>query len=258
MAPGDDAAILVVRVPKSGSTSLSLMAEQAFAGRRFHYVPDTLRREADFSWWQALRHRRSQTRNLLKRYKVTTLTAALAKVGKTIQPGDVLAGGHSDFATIAAHLPLPVRFLTILREPGARALSDYNYARRNYLRRRPWQRFDSHIVAKIAGRYDFEGFLSFQLEHAPHFRDIACAFIGLAADADLETHLACSLWEWGVLDKGEILAERVSARVGRRVSLPRENVTAGTGEAAITAAQRRLIERLYARDLELYARAGER
>lgn len=255
MGEGGEPLILVVRVPKSGSKSLMRLAAEAFADRPQHYVPDTLRREARISRWQALRLQRSQTQNLGKRYGVATLPQALAKIDAAARPGDLLIGGHADYATLRDGLTKPVRFVTLLREPGERARSDYNYARAGYLRRKPWQRFDSHIAAKIAGRHDFEGFLSYQLEHPEAFSDIASAYVGWAPGADLEAHLAASLWEWGVLEDNEAFASRVSERVGRTLSFGRSNTTREVEQLDISAAERRLIDRLYARDLELYERA---
>jgi hypothetical protein len=247
--------ILVVRVPKSGSKSLSRLAAEAFEGRPQHYVPDTMRREALISRWQALRLWRSQTQNLSKRYGVASLPRALARIDAAAGPGDLLIGGHADYATLRDGLSRPVRFVTLLREPGERARSDYNYARAGYLRRKPWQRFDSHIAAKIAGRFDFEGFLSCQLEHPQAFADLACAYVGWTAGTDLEAHLAASLWDWGVLEQSEAFAKRVSERVGRPVLFGRSNATREVEQLDISTAERRLIERLYARDLELYERA---
>ncbi len=244
-----------MRVPKSASKSLSRMAVDAFAGRSQHYVPDTLRREALISAWQALRLRRSQTQNLMKRYGVATLPQALARIDAAAQPGEILVGGHADYTTLKENLRQPVRFVTLLREPGERARSDYNYARAGYLRRKPWQRFDSHIAAKIAGRYSFEGFLGYQLDHQPAFADLASAYIGWTPGTDLEAHLNNSLWDWGVLESSDAFAKRVSERVGRPVTLARSNATQDVGQLAVSQAEQRLIDKLYARDLELYARA---
>lgn len=256
-AEGAEPLILVVRVPKSGSKSLMRLAAEAFEDRPQHYVPDTLRREALISRWQAFRLQRSQTQNLMKRYGVTALGEALARIDGAARPGDLLVGGHADYATMRESLSKPVRFFTLLREPGERARSDYNYARAGYLRRKPWQRFDSHIAAKIAGRFDFEGFLSYQLEHPEAFADIASAYVGWAPGADLEAHLAASLWEWGVLEDNEAFARRVSERIGRPVAFGRSNTTREVEQLDIGQAERRLIERLYARDLELYERARQ-
>lgn len=244
-----------VRVPKSGSTSLSRMLETAFEGRTRFYLPDTLRREAALSRWQAFRLKRSQTQNLMKRVGVASLPAALARIDQQARGGELILGGHSDQATVRDGLAAPVRFITLLRDPAARALSDYNYARAGFLKKKPWQRFDAHILAKMAARYDFAGFLDFQLDHREAFEDIACAFVGWEAGADLKDYLAANLWDWGVLEKADALAARIGERVGRPVAFGRHNATGRLEKAEVSAAERSRIDRLYSRDHQLYAAA---
>lgn len=251
MAEGE--LIHCVRIPKSGSTSLSRMLTPIFE-RRF-YLPDTLRREASLSAWQAFRLWRSQTQNLSKRLKVTSLDAAFARIDAEAQGGELIIGGHSDQTTVREGLARPVRFVTLLRDPAARARSDYNYARAGHLKKKPWQRFDAHILAKLAARYDFAGFLDYQLDHPEAFADIACAFVGWRPGEDLETYLATDLWDWGLLEKPEPFTARLAARTGQAASLAQHNLTGRPEKLDITADERRRIERLYARDYELYARA---
>jgi len=164
MATGADQAILAcIRVPKSGSKSLSKIVAEALPDRTRFYLPDTLRREARISRWQAFRLWRSQAQNLSKHWGVLSLDKALAKIDAAAAPGDLLIGGHFDQPTVAAGLSRPVRSIVLLRDPADRARSDYNYARQGFLKKKPWQRFDAHLTAQAAGRYGFEGFLDYQL-----------------------------------------------------------------------------------------------
>lgn len=245
-----------IRVPKSGSKSLSRIVAEAFPDRPAHYLPDTLRREALISRWQAVRLRRSQMQNLARRWGMTSLDAVLARIDATAGPGDLLIGGHFDWPTVEAALSRPVKNIVLLREPAARARSDYAYARQGYLRKKPWQRFDAHLTARAAGRYSFEGFLDYQLEHPQVFGDLACAYLGWREGSPLETCLA-TIWCWGVLEQPEAFADRMSRMTGRTLAFGRSNRT-GPGEPQdITRAEQRRIERLYARDLELYARCRD-
>ncbi|MFN3859004.1 MAG: hypothetical protein ACK4RV_14775 [Caulobacter sp.] len=254
MAAGEPL-IHCVRIPKSGSTSLSRMVEAAFEGRGRFYLPDTLRREAALSAWQAFRLRRSQTQNLVKRVGVASLPAAFARIDAEAKGGELILGGHSDHGTVRRALKTPARFVTLLRDPAARALSDYNYARAGFLKKKPWQRFDAHILAKMAARYDFAGFLDYQLDHREAFEDIACAFVGWEKGADLNAWLADNLWDWGVLEKADALAARIGERTGRPAAFGRHNATGRMEKAEVSAAERTRIDRLYARDHELYAAA---
>ncbi|HYE46952.1 MAG TPA: hypothetical protein VEA44_14410 [Caulobacter sp.] len=250
----NDALVHCIRIPKSGSTSLSRMVAQAFEGRRTFYLPDTLRREAKLSPWQGFRLWRSQTQNLTRKLGVLTLGAALRRIEAEGRPADLIAGGHSDQATVRDRLTLPVRFVTLMREPAERARSDYNYARAGYLKKKPWQRFDAHILAGIAAKYDFAGFLDFQLDHPEAFGDLAAAYLGWPAGADLDAYLAANLWDWATLETADRLAERIGERTGRPVTFGRHNRTEVIAKSDIGAAERAKIERLCARDYELYER----
>jgi hypothetical protein len=257
MAEGSDGALLAcIRVPKSGSKSLSRTLEQAFADRTRFYLPDTLRREALISRWQAVRLWRSQAQNLGRHWGVTSLDAALAKIDAAATPGDLLIGGHFDQPTAQAGLSLPVKSIVLLREPGERARSDYNYARQGFLKKKPWQRFDAHLTAQAAGRYGFEGFLDYQLEHPRVFGDLACAFLGWRAGEPM-TRCRETIWCWGVLERAGAFADRLSELVGKPLTVGLSNTTSRVEQIDISAAERRRIEQLYARDLELYARCRE-
>ncbi len=249
----DQAILACIRVPKSGSKSLSRIVAEAFPDRATFYLPDTLRREALISRWQGVRTWRSQAQNLSKHWGVVSLDAALAKIDAAAKPGDLLIGGHFDQPTVQAGLSRPVQSIVLLREPADRARSDYNYARQGFLKKKPWQRFDAHLTAQAAGRYGFEGFLDYQLEHPQVFGDLACAYLGWQAGTPLETVLP-TIWCWGVLEQSDAFAGRMSALAGRPLTFGQTNATRQVEVLDISAAERAKIERLYARDLELYAR----
>jgi hypothetical protein len=242
-----------IRAPKSGSKSLTRMLDVAFADRGRHYLPDTYRPETRISRWQAFRLWRSQTQNLRARQGVWTLDEAFRKIDAAARPGDLLQGGHFDHATAAAGLTLPVKSIVMLREPAERSRSEYNYARQGFLKRPPWSRFDAHLVAQAAGRYDFAGFLDYQLDHAEVFGDLVSGYLGWRPGQSYEAFRE-TVWCWGVLDGAAAFTARLSALTGKPLEMPRHNVTARVEQTEVSAAERARIERLYARDLELYAR----
>lgn len=248
----DEAVLACIRVPKSGSKSLSRIVAEAFPDRASFYLPDTLRREARISRWQGFRLWRSQVQNLSKHGGVLSLDAALARIDGAAKPGDLLIGGHFDLSTAQSGLSLPVRGIVLLRDPAERARSDYNYARQGFLKKKPWQRFDAHLTAQAAGRYAFEGFLDYQLEHPEVFGDLASAYVGWRPGEPLESVLP-NIWCWGVLEQADAFAGRMSDLTGRPLTFGQTNATRQIEQLDISAAEHRKIERLYARDLELYA-----
>lgn len=250
-----DALIHCVRVPKSGSKSLLLMLGEAFAGRQVFYLPDTLRPETSLSRWQQVRLWRSQRQNLMQKLGTVSLAAAFAKIEAEAQPGDLIAGGHSDQGFVRWRLSKPVRFVTLLRDPVERAVSDYHYARAGYLKKKPWQRFDAHLLAGVAGTRDFSGFLDFQLEYEAVFANPATTFLGWR-DEPLDAFLAHNLWDWATLETAEKLAARIAERLDRPALFGRHNQSEAAGRAQVAADDRRKIERLCPRDYALFERCA--
>ncbi len=257
MAKAADKAVLAcIRVPKSGSKSLSRIVAEAYPDRATFYLPDTMRREALISRWQAFRLWRSQIQNLGRHWKTASLDAVLARIDAAAKPGDLLIGGHFDQPAAQSGLNLPVRSIVLLRDPAERARSDYNYARQGFQKKKPWQRFDAHLTAQAAGRYDFEGFLDYQLEHPQVYGDLACAYLGWLPGEPLKAVLP-TIWCWGVLEMADAFANRMSELSGRPLTFGTSNATRQVEQLDISAVERRKIERLYARDLQLYARCRE-
>ena len=60
-----------------------------------------------------------------------------------------------------------------------------------------------------------------------------------------------------MLEQAEAFATRMSELAGRPLTLSQSNVTRQVEVLDISAAERRKIERLYARDLELHARCRD-
>lgn len=242
-----------IRIPKSGSKSLSRLVVEAFPDTPRHYLPDMMRRETQISHWQAFRLWRSQAQSLNKHWKTLSLDKALSEIDAKAKPGDLLIGGHFDQPAVQSGLSQPVKSIVLLRDPVERARSDYNYARQGFQKKRPWQRFDTPLTAKAAGRYDFEGFLDYQLDHRHVFGDLACAFVGWLPGQPLEAILP-TIWCWGVLERSDAFADRVSQLAGRPLTFGRTHATRQIEQIDLSTVERRKVERLYARDLELYAR----
>ena len=137
----------VIRVPKSGSTSLTSMVHQAFTGRQFFELPTSLVDDMGDSALQRLRARRSQARHLLRHYRTASMAKAIANIEARGADGDMIGGGHIDHTTFT-RFSTPVRYVVLFRDPIDRFISEYNYSRAGYFRKKPWLRFDAALKAK--------------------------------------------------------------------------------------------------------------
>jgi hypothetical protein len=247
----ENSLFLCVRVPKSGSESLMRGLKAAFVGQRIFYVPNTLDPDSRVSRLQRLRFLRARYQNLSRHYGTVSLRAVWARIDREAQRGDLLMGGHIDFRTATAHIRCPLKIITLLREPVARARSDYDYMRRGYARKPRLNRFDASVLHKRAGRLDFDSYLDFLFAHRGIYGDIASQYLGWDKREDLPAFFARNMFHCGVLERSEAFARGLTEKLGRPFALPAENRTAGE-RPEVTARQRTLLEQIYAGDIVLY------
>jgi hypothetical protein len=241
-----------VRVPKSGSASLTAMLKDGFAGRRIFPLPDTLDLDAHFSLLQRYRGARSRLQNLLCHHRTLSLASACRKIARKAADGDLIDGGHIDFPSAVSAIPRPLKMITVLRDPAARALSDYNYSRQGYFKK-PWfNRFDAGILPKAAARYSFEGYLDFLAEHRALYGNLASRYVGWNGSDDLALFFRRNVFHAGTLEQHDAFAEGLSEKLRRKLDFPHENRTRTAAALKIAAGARARIERLYARDFVLY------
>ena len=240
-----------VRIPKAASTSLHYLLEAAFRGRQTFYVPHTLNIDGGISKFQELRFLRSRARHLLLRYGTPSIRRAFDIISESAEDGDLIHGGHIDFPSVQEHLGRKAKLITIFREPAARCRSEYEWMHRQYLDSGLLKRFDSGARHKAAGRYSFDGYLDFLLEHKERYDNIAARYIGWDGEAELRAFFAEHVFHSGVLDDSDAFERGLSEKMGVHVAFPRHN-EAGRGGAQLTAEQRRKIEQIYPLDYELY------
>ena len=252
IAPMETPLLLCVRVPKSGSSSLMRGLSDAFAGRRIFYLPNTLDPDSKVSPLQKLRFLRARFRNLHRHYGFVSMQSVWVRINREAALGDLLMGGHADFRTVRANISQPLKIITLLREPLARAHSEYDYMRRNQLRKPLLRRFDSSVLHKAAGRYDFDSYLDYLFDHRHIYGDIACQYIGWTGEEAISDFFARNVFHCGVLERSAEFAAGMAGKLGRAFSLPHEN-REPSSRPDFTPAQGNKLEQIYPRDMELYA-----
>lgn len=102
--------------------------------------------------------------------------------------------------TTLRNIQQKIKFVTLLRHPAVRCLSEYNYSRDAYLRKLPGIRFDAGLRAKIAARYSFDGYIDFLIEHRKTDGNISTQFLGLRSRQDISVFELQSVFHWGTLE----------------------------------------------------------
>ena len=211
--------------PKSGSASLMRGLEQALGKEHIFYLPNTLDLDGQVSRLQRLRFWRARFQNLFRHYGHFSMRAAFERIARDAAKGDLVMGGHIDFRTVQASIARPLKIIALLREPVARARSEYDYLRRNYLRKPRLNRFDASVLHKAAGRYDFNSFLDFLTAHQSVYGDIACHYVGWDGIEDLSAFFSRNVFHCGVLNratpstgdspKSSAVRSRCHAKIGK-------------------------------------------
>jgi hypothetical protein len=243
--------LLNVRIPKTGSESVSEMLSAAFLPEHRFYLPNTLDFDGRVSRYQRRRFVRRQRWNLRRAYKTASMDVAIGLVAAKARPGALIYGGHIDFRAVAARIP-HLKMITMLRDPASRSLSEYNYARQTYLARNPLRRLTAPTLPKICGTRSFDGYLDFLIENADVYANFAAQYVGWDGAPALSSFFETNVFHAGVLENNRDFAERLSQKLGRRLSFPSVNRTERRSEEKITALQRSRIEKLSPRDFELY------
>jgi len=232
---------------------VSLVAglEQAFASKRIFYFPNTLDLDGRVSHLQRLRFCRARLQNLYRHHGSFSMRAVCERIRRQATPGDLIMGGHVDFHTAQARIARPLKIITLLREPVARAYSEYHYMRQSFLRKRRLNRFDASVLHKAAGRCDFDSYLDFLSAHREIYGDIACRYLGWDGTEDIERFSTRDVFHWGALEQSGSFARGLAEKLGRSFSLPHANRVA-VERSPVTPAQREKLERIYAQDMILY------
>jgi hypothetical protein len=244
----------VIRVPKSGSISLTLMVRQAFEGRRFFELPTSLIGDMGDSPMQRFRARRSQSRHLLRNHRTFSMTKAIRTIEQQGADGDVIGGGHIDHATFS-RFSCPVRYVVLFREPVARFVSEYNYSRVGYFKKKPWLRFDAAVKTKLASQYSLEGYAQALANRSEMFANIAAQYMGILSTADMEPRFAENVFQAGVIEELEAFRKGLSAKTGFAFPAIHTHQTTTKTETEVSPAARRQLERLFALDFEIYEHA---
>jgi len=195
-----DFALATIRIPKSGSVTLARELDSCPTIGQRHRLFTTLDPHARVSLFQRARLARSQVKSTVRSRYGLTRASAFRAINAHIRPGDLITGGHFDVLTILRNIQHKIKFVTLLRHPAARCLSEYNYSRDAYLRKLPGMRLDAGLRAKIAARYSFDGYIDFLIEHRESYGNISAQFLGLRSREDISVFERQSVFHWGTLE----------------------------------------------------------
>ncbi len=248
---------VVVRVPKSGSTSLQRMVRDALPGAKIFSLPDEQKLGLRWNLDATIANGLTIWRRLVLPYGRLTLGGALEKIARTARRGDILDGHVS-----ADRIELPgwrQRRITLLRAPVDRLYSEYNYARRGYEKFSRWRKATNFGHRRVAAKGSFEDYVAWVYERRAQYADSAARMVIGAAEIDRAEALLDEMYfQHGVVERMDLFAEQLSRKLGVAIAPQKLNTTAPAERPALSATARSRIEEMFARDLALHAHATRR
>lgn len=244
----------VIRVPKSGSSSLQQIVRQAYPEAAFHALPHSFFGDWRVGALDRIRFVRQEKRTLMRRHRTLSLDKALRRIDEESRDGDIVGGGHVSLATFS-RLKTPVKVITLLRDPAARLLSEYNYSHNQYHKRFILNRIDTSFSKKMASKHDLDRYVSIMLEHKDQIGNIACQLLDIQEASQIRDRLSDDLFHFGILEDMADFVDRLSQKCGRPLSAVERNVTRRRAAESIDKDTLAKIERLNDLDFELYEQA---
>lgn len=200
---------------------------------------------------ERLRLARRRKRLLWRNFQTLSLDRAWQDVAERARAGDIVTG-HIRFGD--PMLPgWRLNYITCVRDPVARVLSDYNYARLGYQKRGFLRRLYHHGQLMAAGRYDFSGYLAFLDDHRDEMGDrIAGYVMGSHIHSDPAAFIRDNYFHIGVLERLDQFCTGLGDKLNTRIVLRHDNKTERNAETMLRAADRPIFERVFARDIAVY------
>lgn len=247
---------VVVRVPKSGSTSLNLMVRKAMPDVRIFYLPKLLDPDAELTRMEQARAAKSRIRRYWRIAGALTEKGVWRRIASLARDGDVVSG-HFPFGR--PDLPgFDLSYVTLVRNPLDRLVSEYNYTRAGMEDRSGLRKLYQSRRTRAALRWSFGDYLRFLDEHKELYANLATRYVtGRDRCADPIAFLDASYFHYGALERLDLFAIGLSARIGRPVATEHERITRAKAPVALAAADRAIFERLFEGDILMHQRVLE-
>jgi len=247
----DKSLYVVIRIPKSASTSLETIVKSAFPEARLFDMVGAIYGDEKVSVIEKLRSLRKERRRIWKNYRCLSPDSAWNKIEKTARHGDIVSG-HFGIDEIKIN-SIDKKLITLLRNPMSRLLSDYNYSRNGFYKRNAFQRSYHNGRLAAAGRYSFEGYLSFLKDNQEYYGRYMSHFV--TGDGHVEDKLEFmreNYFSFGTVEKIDRFRQDFKKKTGVTTRPVLKNHTQQKTRLALSSREVSLIEQLCVEDIELY------
>lgn len=246
----------LVRIPKSGSRSLAKMVEKSLPSSHHFEIPQlNIDPTHKLHPAERFRARRRILRGLLK-FRALTTGTLWRNISRLAGDGDILSG-HMPYGT--PQLPgWKLEYITLLRDPVERVVSEYYYSRKGYLSRPHWRRMYHKGHAEVTGTRSFPEYLEYLCRDMKRFGNPSLKYVtGTDSHPAPLSFLKEHYLHFGILERMDLfttqLAEKLEAPVGELW----ENKSSEEDTYQPSAGDLKLLHTLLGRDIDFYQEVKE-
>ena len=245
----------IIRIPKSGSTSLENSISNSLSPTRMFKIPMLNNPDMHVSQYEKFRTDKKMRRSLWKIFRVLSEEAMWDKIRSEMSAGDIISG-HIEYGR--PHLDqVNMKYITIIRNPLDRFISEYKWIRHGYQKRRMIQKL-AHFGRPAAAGKSMDYYLDFLIDHEDAYKNPTTRYVtGNASHTDPHKHLVTNYWHYGILEKTDVFAKGFTEKTGLPFELEYTNLSPTPSKIALTTVQTDKFERLHTTDLALYHQLSE-
>lgn len=247
---------VVIRIPKSGSQSLRTMVRECLTESHVFRIPQLdLEDSKHLHLSEKFRAKRRIWSGRL-RYGVFNEKSMWKKISREVADDDIISGHMVYGKPQFPHHEL--RYITLLRDPIERTISEYYYAREGYLNRPKYRRLYLKGHSEVAGNCSLPEFLQYLYDHKERYGNLTTRYVtGTQTHEDPFAFMRENYFHFGILERMDLFSNQLAQKLG---STPREiwiNKTATRKAYKVTKSDLEILHALLNRDINLYNQMRE-
>lgn len=204
---------------------------------------------------EKFRARRRILRGLFK-YRALNTARLWRTISRLASDGDILSG-HMPYGT--PQLPgWTLEYITLLRDPVERVVSEYYYSRKGYLSRPRWRQMYHKGHAEITGTRSFPEYLDYLCSDRDRFGNLSLKYV-----TGTDTHpapldfLKEHYLHFGILERMDLFTAQLAEKLEAPVYELWENKSSELDKYQLSEGDRGLLETLVGKDIIFYQEVKE-